>query len=188
MSDIKFYIVGTAKSKSVKQYYISERWKMWGLLHYTKKIDAYWNNVDDFLNQATQDFAIKNNFQFVDLIDGVYALDKDIDFSADLIKKEISKNTASILQSDVQNLIFNGKKAYHAFLFGCSLLNTDFKTNKPLKKHIRECQYGKQTLDADNFQTAGFLSDKNLYLASNTSSSANAFDEFTWIEILNQIS
>jgi len=187
MSSFKFYIIGTAKSQKQSQYYISERWRMWGILFYTGKIDKYWKNMDDFLENANQDFAEKNHFKFVDLINEIYALDSQIDFSDENTKTDILKNTQAIINSNVQNLIFNGKKALHTFLFGCTLIDVNLNSSVRLKKMINECDYGKQPLKMDTFFSNDFLAKKNIYLAPNTSSTAKSYNEFHWIDILNEI-
>ena len=187
MSSIKFYIIGTAKSQKQSQYYISERWKMWGILFHTGKIKAYWKNMDDFLQNANQEFAEKNHFKFIDLINETYALDSQIDFSNENTKNDIQKNTQANINSEVQNLIFNGKKALHTFLFGCTLIDVDFNSSIRLKKIIKECDYGKQHIKMDSFFSNDLLSKKNIYLAPNTSSTAKSYNEFHWIDILNDI-
>ena len=187
MNGLKFCIIGTAKSQDKSQYYISERWKMWGILYFTRKIETYWKNMDDFEKNANQEFAIKNQFSFFDLIDGTYSVDSKIDFSDENIKKNIQKNTEKIINTDVKNLIFNGKKAYQTFLFGCTLLDENLTHLLKLKKVIKESHYGKQILQIDSKILNERLSKKNIYLAPNTSSTAKSFNEFQWIEILKAI-
>jgi hypothetical protein len=160
---------------------------MWGILFLTGKIKTYWKDLDDFEKNADQEFAAKNQFGFFDLIDGTYAVDSKINFSDENIKKNIQINTEAIINADVKNLIFNGKKAYQTFLFGCTLLDNSLNPSLKPKKVIKESNYGKQVLQIDSKILNTRLSKKNVYLAPNTSSSAKSFNEFHWIEILSAI-
>jgi hypothetical protein len=182
MPDIKFIIVGSAKSKNSDLYYISERWRMWGVLFVTKKIESYWKNLEDFNNKANQNFALENNFQFFDLLTEIYPNDAQIDLTDCDTQRDIKDNTERIQNSQTANIIFNGKKAYLMYLLGLSLIdNAEIKLAK-LKRDVRNAQYGLQT---ERLEIMG--KEKKIYLAPNTSSNANVFDEFVWINILNEI-
>jgi hypothetical protein len=185
--NIDFIIIGTAKSKVNKQYYINERWKVWGLLFYTKKIKRYWKNIDDFNENATQDFAQTNGFQFVDLLDRVFNNDSSIDLNDPISIDELKKNIILIKESSVSNLIFNGKTAFTFFLLGNLLLKGKDAKIKELKKMVKKYNYGK--LDKNNFieYVIDSFEDKNVFLAPNTSSMSSSFDEFVWIDVLRNI-
>jgi hypothetical protein len=185
--NIDFIIIGTAKSKINKQYYITERWKVWGLLFYTKKINKYWESIDDFNNNATQEFARTNGFQFVDLLDGIFNNDSSIDLNDSISIDELKKNILLIKESSVSNLIFNGKTAFTFFLLGNLLLKGKEAKIKDLKKMVKKYNYGK--LDQDRFTDyiIDSFKDKNVFLAPNTSSMSSSFNEFVWIDILTEI-
>jgi len=185
--NIDFFIIGTAKSNINKQYYIKERWKVWGLLFFTKKIDRYWENIDDFNKNATQGFAQTNGFQFVDLLDGVFNNDSSIDLNDPISIEDLKKNIIFIKDSSVSNLIFNGKTAFSFFLLGNLLLKGKDAKIKELKKLVKKYNYGK--LDQNNFidYIIDSFKDKNVFLAPNTSSMSSSFDEFVWIDALTNI-
>jgi hypothetical protein len=186
MKDIKFLIVGTAKSKISDSYYITERWRMWGVLFVTKKIESYWESLEEFNNRANQDFAMENNFQFFDLLTEIYPNDAQIDLTDHNTQLDIKHNTEKIQNSHAPNIIFNGKRAYLMYLLGLSLIDgREIKLTK-LKKDVRDAHYGLQ-IDRFENRLAVMGKEKNIYLAPNTSSNANVFDEFVWIKILNEI-
>jgi hypothetical protein len=184
---IDFIIIGTAKSKNIEQYYITERWKIWGLLFHTEKIERYWKNIDDFNNNATQEFANTNGFQFVDLLDGIFKNDSLFDLNDQKCIDDLKKNILLIKDSSVSNLIFNGKTAFSLFLMGNMLLEGKDAKIKDIKKIIRKYSYGK--LDQKYFKDyiISSFNDKNVFLAPNTSSMSSSFDEFIWIDILTNI-
>ena len=184
---IDFLIIGTAKSKNKKQYYIKERWKIWGLLFYTNKIKEYWKNIDEFNNNATQEFAQKNGFQFVDLLDGIFKNDSSFDLNNPKCIEDLKKNILLIKDSSVSNLIFNGKTALSLFIMGNMLLEGKDAKIEDIKKLIKKYSYGK--LDQTYFKDyiISSLNDKNVFLAPNTSSMSSSFDEFVWIDALTNI-
>jgi len=181
--NVEFFIIGTSKSKNTKIYYHSERWKIWGLLFFTKKISEYWKDLPTFEKNANQEFAIKNNFQFFDLVDEIYVNDSAIDIENNDIKKNLIKNSNTIINSPVRHLVFNGKTALHFFLIG---LCAD-KTPKPRKILKKNWKYGELEIETNFTEAIQSLKEKTIYLAPNTSSRSSSFDEFAWIEILNKI-
>jgi hypothetical protein len=152
-----------------------------------KKIKSYWKNLDDFNKGANQEFALKNKFQFFDLLSEVYPSDSEIDLRDEKTRHDIVQNTIRILESPAPSLLFNGKKAYQMFLMGLILLGViDLQLSK-LKRCVRDCEYGLQGDYLGSSNTNHRLNGKAIYLAPNTSSMANSFDEFVWIDILNKI-
>ncbi len=187
---IKFSIVGTSKSKNEDVYYINERMKMWGCLFLSGVLPNYWENIEQFYSNANQSFANKLGFEFKDLVPGIISNDKSINLEDKELFTEIRKCTRELIFSEVKNLLFNGKTAFHLFLFSMVFEEYSLSEFKKFKKFIeaKDSSYGKRNLK-DFFLDDHPVLKKNIIVLPNTSSrSKTGFDEFIWIKNLKEIS
>ena len=149
---------------------------MWGMLYIAGITKSYWESLDDYQINGTNDYAAQSGFQFLDLVSNIASNDKEINF--EVYSKEISR-TVNEIESDskISSILFNGKTActiYRSALYA-SATNNEFYFDK---KYRKELNYGK----------IDFLGNKKYYCLPNTSSRGKSFDEFEWLKVLRRLS